>query len=346
MKLRHTIIMVVSMALAALTVQAGDKDAPDVKTMVLVKSGSFVMGNGDYENAKPHKVTLTHDYYIGKHEVTTEQFCDILNYAYKKGYIDKKALADHGHKQAVKTTTKFTQKVLDIADEDCEIKFKRGKFVVDKGKKNHPVIEVSWWGGAFYCNMMSQQENLTELYDLDKPNWPCKVYGAEGYRLPTEAEWEHAARYCDGRKYPWGNSTPNPQAGIPRAHYHHQRGATMPVGSFPQGNNALGLCDMAGNVAEWCQDWYDEIVSDADVTDPVGPAMSPLLYIKPVKGYWPIRVIRGGSWRYDPENTEMGTPFTVDTVIKEDSIEAAFRCYDYPGLTRPVEGFRVVRILK
>lgn len=318
---------------------------PDV--MVLVQSGSFVMGDGNIEGAAPHKVNLTHDFYMGKYEVTTGQFVDMLNYAYRKGLIDKKALAQHGRMQAVKTTTKAPQKLLDIHDTDCEIEFENGKFVSHPGKEKHPVIEVSWWGGAFYCNMMSRQQKLDELYDLDKPNWPCDVYGKEGYRLPTEAEWEYVARYNDGRKYPWGNSTPTPQAGTPRLHYHHKSGGTMPVGSFsPVGDTALGISDMAGNVAEWCQDWFDTIDSAAEVTDPVGPAASPMLYIKPVKGYWPIKVIRGGSWRYDPENTEMGAPFTVDTVIKRDSIETAFRCYDYPGLTRPVEGFRVIRVLK
>jgi formylglycine-generating enzyme required for sulfatase activity len=106
------------------------------------------------------------------------------------------------------------------------------------------------------------------------------------------------------------------------------------------------VSDLTGNVAEWCNDWYDEYSGSMQKTDPVGPSTSPLIYIPPVKKYWPLRVVRGGSWRYDPTNVTMGVPFTIDTVINKESITGSYRSFDYPGLTRPVEGFRPVKIIK
>ncbi len=321
------------LGLAGLHVTAGE--------MVLVQSGTFTMGSARFANARPVRtVTLTHDFFMGKYEVTTGQFAEMLDYALAKGYLDRDALAAHGRMRAVKCLSASPQKLLDIEDSDCQIEFADGRFEPKLGTRNLPVIEVSWFGAAFYCNMMSEQQGLAVLYNPD--DWSCNLYTRTGFRLPTEAEWEFAARYNDGRVYPWGNTVPDAD----RANVYNHVGRTSIVGVYsPAGDNALGISDLGGNVAEWCNDWYDAYPAETDVTDPTGPAASPLIYITPIKNYWPLRVVRGGSWRYDPDNTLMGAPFTIESVIHRDAVRTTFRSFDYPGLTRPVEGFRVVQIV-
>ncbi|WP_437537299.1 SUMF1/EgtB/PvdO family nonheme iron enzyme [Sorangium sp. So ce726] len=150
-----------------------------------------------------------------------------------------------------------------------------------------PVINVSWEDAIRFCNALSERDGLTPAYRVDggEVHWDRS---AEGYRLPTEAEWEYAARGHDGRIYPWGNAPPSDQLcwdGDDNELGRGKRAGPSPVGMYPSGASPFGLLDMAGNVLEWCWDRYGPYrkMTDPEV-NPTGP----------VQGEF--RVLRGGSW--------------------------------------------------
>jgi formylglycine-generating enzyme required for sulfatase activity len=139
---------------------------------------------------------------------------------------------------------------------------------------NHPVVGVSWDDANAYCQWLSKKTGLK-------------------FKLPTEAQWEKAARGTDGRKYPWGNHDPY-YNGQYYANYDPGKDDadgyiyTAPVGSFPNGVSPYGLLDMAGNVWEWCSDWYDEnYYRSSPDKNPAGPQSGS------------NRVVRGRSWSLD-----------------------------------------------
>ena len=142
-------------------------------------------------------------------------------------------------------------------------------FNTNWSKKDHPVVNVSWHDAMGYCRWLSKKTG-------------------KSYDLPREAEWEYAARGgLEVKKYPWGDEWDASKC--TNSVSPNRSNGTSSVGSYPA--NGYGLCDMSGNVWEWCKDWYGEdYYKSSPSSNPLGPTTGE------------YRVLRGGSWDYyDPD---------------------------------------------
>ena len=231
--------------------------------MVLIKEGVFLMGAASSEkeardNERPqHRVGQTRPFYLGKHEVTQQEYEMVMG-------MNPSAF----------------QPVL--ASDGVEGKFAR----------KCPVEQVSWNDAVDFCNKLSELDELTPCYDENRQ----RVAG-EGYRLPTEAEWEYACRAGTTTPFHFGESVEHSQANFSKdvtALNQEARekvanlGKTTTVGNYAK--NAFGLSDMHGNVFEWCEDLFDEKAYAARS----GTTLDPVSRIGSKR-----RVLRGGSW-FDP----------------------------------------------
>ena len=179
-----------------------------------------------------------------------------------------------------------------------------------KAPKN-PVDQANWTDAARFCNERSRAEGLQPCYDEEK--WQCN-FEADGYRLPTEAEWECACRAGTAATYSFGD---NPLALKEYAWFSENAGKkTHPVGQKKP--NAWGLYDMHGNVAEWCNDIFDkEYYHKSPASDPRGPESGAR-----------EKIVRGGAWNSSAASCRSsyrsGDPSLNDTCLASDAL--GFRC--------------------
>jgi formylglycine-generating enzyme required for sulfatase activity len=181
---------------------------------------------------------------------------------------------------------------------------------------NFPVVGVSWFEAVDYCNQLSQKEGLTPAYTINgtKVTWNRNT---NGYRLPTEAEWEYAARGGNGSPGNYTYSGSNTVGNVAWYNGNTENFGTPPYGIKQVGTkapNGLGLYDMSGNVSEWCWDWYGSYPSRAQ-NNPIGASSGS------------DRVVRGGCWYYSAQG-----------------VRSSGRGYDNPNIQYADNGgFRLAR---
>jgi formylglycine-generating enzyme required for sulfatase activity len=253
--------------------------------LVRIPAGEFLMGSDPQkdkdagDNEKPqHRVHLP-DFYIGKAPVTNVQFEAFVR---AKGH--KTTAEKEGSGWALKGSEWEQVKGADWHHPGGP---KTG--IVQKA--DHPVVQVSWEDAGAFCT------------------WLSEVSG-QAFRLPTEAEWEKAARGTNGRLYPWGNEAPDAS----RCNFNREVGDTTPVDKYPTGATPdFGVLDMAGNVWEWCNDWYAaDYYTNAPEHNPPGP---------PTGQY---RVLRGGCWNYSQRFVRAAVRDRDSSAFGYDHI--GFRC--------------------
>jgi formylglycine-generating enzyme required for sulfatase activity len=250
--------------------------------LTLIPAGEFLMGSPEgegegYEHPQ-HRVRITRTFYLGVTEVTQAQYEAVMgnNPSYFSSNGDGKDK------------------------------------VAGQSTDNHPVERVSWLDAVEYCNKLSEKEGLKPFYELEAGSARVPDWAGPGYRLPTEAEWEHACRANSKTRYSFGNH----EAGLgEHAWYDGNSGSqTHPVGQ--KRPNAFDLFDMHGNVWEWCWDGYAaDYYKGSPVDDPPGASGAS------------SRVFRGGCWISEP-------PF----------VRSAFRNWFTPDFRDYRLGFRLARV--
>lgn len=267
---------------------------------------------GDHFNDGPHvdrpvRTAYISAFYIDRYEVTKGLWDDVYNWAITNGY----------------------------------------QFGYTGGGKaaDHPVHTVNWYDCVKWCNARSEKEGLTPAYYTSTSQTPETIYRVgqitienswvqwdSGYRLPTDAEWEKAARGgTAGRRFPWSDTDTiqhkqanyfsrineaydiSPTRGYHPAYSTNGMPYTSPVGSF--GPNGYGLYDMAGNVWEWCWDWRsDSYYANLPMMNPHGPDSGE------------FRIFRGGAWFDRSTSSICASIFNGNPAVPSPAQNVGFRC--------------------
>lgn len=233
------------------------------------------------QDATPaHQVTLD-DFQIEVYEVSVNQYVEFLNYQLAQNPGTRIDLIGCSGQPCVLTTTDEPNSIIRFNGTVYET-------VNPSFYANHPIFFVTWWGADAYCRAM-------------------------GRRLPTEAEWERAARGPANSVYPWGPEWVGDNANTSRST--NPAGGTLPIDSFPRGVSAFGAYNMAGNVSEWVADFYQEnyySLPESAGPNPKGPVSSDR------------RVARGGGWDNVPLFAR--TVHRMDADPKQPRASLGFRC--------------------
>jgi len=253
--------------------------------MVLIPGGEFDMGDhfdiGEPTERPVHRVYVS-SFYMDRYETTNQQYCEYLKSVMAQRLVEVRGGVVYpvGGSSPYLSTHEY--------DSNSRISWEGEVFAILPDKETHPLVEVSWYGAFAYCNWLSARYGFEACYDLS--SWMCD-FSKNGYRLPTEAEWEYAARGGLGYyMYPWGNEVDGSRANWWGSGDPYETGSqpcTAPVGCYQP--NGYGLYDMIGNAMELCNDWWrPDYYSISPYSNPRGPETSL------------TRIIRGGAWGLPP----------------------------------------------
>ena len=316
-----------------LTVTIGTSNAviPFAAQYVRIPGGNFLMGDQfgyidlkHYTDEEPVHTVYISPFYMATTLVTCREYCDYLNAALMQGLIEVRSNIVY----ASGGTNVFFH--THDASSSSRIQYQNGTFVVLNSRDLHPVTSLRWFGAIAYCNWLSQTNGFDTCYNLTNGDVD---FTKNGWRLPTEAEWEYAAHGGQTNPYvmfPWGMNT---NADGSYANWQNSGDpfestsdypCTTPVGFYngalrqksdynwpgsqtsyqtSDGSNPYGLYDMGGNVWEWCNDWYKNAyyaycTNYNIVTNPPGPtyAQADLFPSNSAPNAAAFRCLRGGTW--------------------------------------------------